>query len=77
MKADYYFDIIPSDSIFVRPYNSKELPNTLEVYLIVNNKDVPVFLWHFDPLNALLVSISVGAIPENEAFMSYLKRQKK
>jgi hypothetical protein len=75
-ETDYYLDIIPSDSIFVRHYNSKELLNTLEVYLIVNSKDVPMFLWHFDPLNALLVSVSFGAIPENEAFMSYLKRQK-
>jgi len=76
-EADYYFDIIPSDSIFVRPYNSKELPNTLEVYLIVNNKDVPMFLWHFDSLSSLLVGGSVGAIPEVAEFMSYLRRQKK
>jgi len=75
-EADYYLDIIPSDSIFVRRYNSKELPNTLEVYFIVNNKDVPMFLWHFDSLSSLLISGSVGAIAENEAFMSYLRRQK-
>ena len=76
-EFDYYLDIIPSDSIFIRPFNSKELPNTLEVYLIVNNKDVPMFLWHFESLSSLLLGVSVGAIPENEAFMLYLKRQKK
>ena len=76
-EADYYLDIIPYDSIFVRPYNSKELPNTLEVYLIVNNKDVPMFLWHFDSMSSLLVSGSVGEILGTEEFMSYLKSQKK
>jgi hypothetical protein len=76
-EVDYYFDIIPSDSIFIRSYNSNELPNTLEVYLIVNNKDIPIFLCHFDSSSALLVSLSIGAIPETKEFMSYLKRQKK
>jgi len=76
-EVDYYLDIIPSDSIFVRSYKSVELPNSLEVYLILNNKVVPIFLCHFDSLNALLVGLSVGAIPENKEFMAYLKRQKK
>src|SRR5688572_14565786 len=51
-QMDYFLDIIPSDSIFVRSYKSYQLPNTLEVYLIVNNKEVPVYLCHFDSLNA-------------------------
>lgn len=75
-EVDYYLDIIPSDSIFVRHYNSKDLLNTLEVYLIINKKDVRLFLFHFDSSNALLVSLSVGAIPETKEFISYLKRQK-
>src|SRR5688572_10628186 len=73
-EADYYLDIIPSDSIFVRSYRSDELQNTLEVYLIVNNKDVPVFLCHFDSLSALLLSLSVAS--GTKEFMAYLKRQK-
>src|SRR5688572_706682 len=73
-EADYYLDIIPSDSIFVRSYRSDELQNTLEVYLIVNNKDVPIFLCHFDSLSALLLSLSVAS--GTKEFMAYLKRQK-
>jgi len=75
-EFDYYLDVIPYDSIFVRPYSSNELPNTLEVYLIVNNKDVRLFVFHFDPVSDLLLSISIGGIPENKDFINYLKRQK-
>ena len=32
--ADYFIDILPSDSIFVRKFNSEQYPNTLEVYLL-------------------------------------------
>jgi len=74
--ADYFLDILPSDSIFVRPYNSKELQNVLEVYLIVNKKDFPVLLCHFDPSTNLLIGLSAGASPRTEEFMAYLKRQK-
>ena len=74
--ADYFLDILPSDSIFVRPYNSKELQNVLEVYLIVNKKDIPVLLCHFDPSTNLLIGLSAGASPRTEEFMAYLKRQK-
>ena len=75
-EADYYLDIIPSDSIFVRHYNSEELPNTLEIYFIVNNKDIRMYLFHFDSLSGLLVNLSIGAIPGTEEFISYLRRQK-
>jgi len=75
-ETDYYLDIIPSDSIFIRPYKSSELSNTLEVYVTVNKKDVRLFLFHFDSVSDLLLSISIGGIPENREFMAYLKRQK-
>ena len=75
-EFDYYLDIILSDSIFIRSYKSDELPNTLEVYLIVNKKDVPLFLFHFDLVSDLLLSISIGGISENKEFVEYLRRQK-
>lgn len=75
-ETDYYLDIIPSDSIFVRPYKMVELPNALEIYVIVNNKDVSLYIFHFDLASDLLLAISIGGIPENKKFMEYLKRQK-
>jgi hypothetical protein len=75
--VDYFLDIIPSDSIFVRPFNSEKLPNTLEVYLIVNAKKFPILLCHFDASSTLLTGLSAGASPRTEEFISYLKRQKK
>jgi hypothetical protein len=75
-EADYFLDIIPSDSIFVRPFKSKELQNVLEVYLMVNRKEIPILLCHFDPVSNLLIGLSGGASPRTEEFMAYLKRQK-
>jgi hypothetical protein len=75
-EFDYYLDVIPSDSIFIQSYKSDELPNTFEVYLNVNKKDVPLFLFRFDSTNDLLVSLSIGGIPDYKEFVLYLKRQK-
>lgn len=75
-EVDYLLDVIPTDSIFVRPNNLGELLDTLELYLIVDNEEVPLYLWNFDSLNALLAGVSTGAIQEHEAFMLYLRRQK-
>ena len=75
-ETDYFLDIIPSDSIFVRHFNSDEIPNTLEIYLIINDKEVPMLLCSFDPSTSLLVSLSEGAISRTGEFMSYLRRQK-
>ena len=49
--ADYFVDIIPTDSIFVRKFNSEKYPNSLEVYVMVNNKEIPILLCHFDSEN--------------------------
>lgn len=74
--VDYFLDIIPPDSIFVRPFNSEKFPNTIEVYLLVNSKEIPILLCHFESSSALLIGLSAGASPKTEEFDLYLKRQK-
>lgn len=74
--ADYFLDIVPKDSIFVRRYNSKEWENILEVYFIVDNKEVSMLLCYFDASSNLLVNLAGGASPRSSEFTGYLKRQK-
>ena len=67
---------VTPDSIFVRSFNSKELQNVLEFYfLLVNKKEIPILLCHFDSETNLLVGLSGGASPRTEEFIIYLKRQ--
>lgn len=72
--ADYFLDIIPEDSIYVRSY--KELKNVLEIYVMIDNRDVLLLLCYFDPISNFLVDLAGGAIPRTPEFIGYLKRQK-
>ena len=43
---------------------------------MVDGKEIPVLLCHFDSVTSLLIDLSGGVIPRTKEFMTYLRRQK-
>lgn len=87
--CDYYLDIVPPDSIFVRPYrfkpetapindeeDRKELNNMFEVYFLINSKELTVLACHFDSLTAKLLMLSPYSDPNADYLYDFLRRQK-
>jgi hypothetical protein len=85
----YYLANVPKDSIFVRPYrlsNSKrriadrfaqnQAHNMLELFFIIENKEVPVLAFRFDQNSARLIDvIPFSGNENNEKLKGYLKRK--
>lgn len=88
--CDYNLDIVPPDSIFVRPEryrikdftnkdDSMRLTNSLEIFYKVDGREITVLSCDFDLETNKLLSLSplgTSDVAENNALINFLHRQK-
>jgi hypothetical protein len=88
-SCDYYLDIVPGDSIFIRPerYKIKEftskadslrMTSTLEIFYKVDGKEITVLASTFDNITNKITGFDISVSFEEEGKMlgRFLKRQK-
>jgi hypothetical protein len=88
--CDYYLDIVPADSIFVRPLryrfknflnkeDSIKISNELEIFFLVDGKENTMLGCVYDEVTNKIISLNIigsGDAQEDKKLMNFIRRQK-